>query len=86
MGDHRADIKLEMTIHGKKYETEMWINYCDTDGSGCDYRVVEFFANSWADALARFKLFEAEHQKEIEQHEREELARLQEKYPCRNRS
>ena len=83
MGDHRATIKLAMHIHGKQYETEMWINYWP-ENDGCDRRIVECFAHWWADAKARYDqaMWEAQRQRDAEtdRKERAELARLRAKY------
>lgn len=54
MGDHRAEIKVDFTIHGKTYKLNLdWINYFD-NGNGIDQRVVDFFSESWDDARGRF--------------------------------
>ena len=84
MGDHRADIKIKFTIHGKTYEMDSWINWFD-DGTGVDYRVVDFFRASWEDAKACYDahcedLYAKEHAAEIEAGERRELQRLKTKY------
>lgn len=66
VGDHRATVVIDFTIHGKTYHQEWWINWFpDPD---IDYRIVEWFRECWDDAT------------EIEQQERAELARLREKY------
>ena len=41
MDDHRADIKLEFTIHGRTYKTEMYMNYWPK--GGIDQRIVSWF-------------------------------------------
>lgn len=46
MGDHRANIKIEMEFHGVTDKADMWINYCDSDGRGVDSRVTEVFMNA----------------------------------------
>lgn len=84
MGDHRADIKIEFTIHGKTYEMDSYINWFD-DGSGVDARVVEFFRNAWNDAKGRYDAACAarlaqERALQVEVEERNELARLKAKY------
>jgi len=84
MGDHRATIKLYMSIHGKIYEHEMWINYWP-DNDGVDNRIKEFFSGAWDDALARYKaqiyeLDREDREKRERKKELEELARLKAKY------
>ena len=84
MGDHRADVKIEFTIHGKTYKMDSWINWFD-DGTGIDARVVEFFRVSWEDAKARYdaqisELYLRDHARDIEARERREMARLKAKY------
>jgi hypothetical protein len=84
MGDHRADVKIKFTIHGKTYEMDSYINWFD-DGDGVDRRVTEFFRASWEDAKARYDahldaLYAREHAAEIEAAERRQLAELQAKY------
>ena len=85
MGDHRANIKLEFTIHGKTYKTEFgWINYSD-NGYGVDERIIDWFAECWSDARERYQVevdayHAKEHAKEIEDAERKQLATLKAKY------
>ncbi len=82
VGDHRAEVKLEMTLHGKTYKhTFDWINW-DIYG-GCDQRVIETFEEWSRDALSRFndEMAEAE-EAATERKERAELARLKAKYPA----
>jgi len=84
MGDHRAEVKLEMTLHGKTYKHKFdWINW-DIYG-GCDRRVIECFEDWSRDALSRFnnemaEAEEAANAEENERKERAELERLKAKY------
>lgn len=84
MGDHRATITIKAEFHGKTYEWgPAWINYCGFEG--VDRRVIEFFEEMWRDGYERWSyemgLAENEQNKvKIEKSEREELARLKEKY------
>ena len=85
MGYHRCTIKIEFSIHGKTYKQDWNINYSD-NGDGVDRRIVEWFADCWVNARARWQdsideYFEEEHNKEMEEIERTELLRLLEKYP-----
>ena len=85
MGDHRADIKLEMTLHGKTYVTSMNISYWADEHGGCDYRVIDWFNECWKDAYARYT-FECEEARAVEElrdrerSERLELVRLLKKF------
>jgi len=84
MGDHRANIKLEMDFHDKKYKTEMNINYCD-DFNGVDQRVITFFEESYADGIRRYnaaidKYSQEKRLKNQETEEKELLAKLKSKY------
>lgn len=84
MGDHRAEVKLEMTLHGKTYKhTFDWINW-DIYG-GCDRRVIECFEDWSRDALSRFQneQWEAEAEerdRKAEERDRAEYERLKAKY------
>lgn len=85
MGDHRANIKLEFTIHGKTYKTELaWINYTD-NGEGVDRRIVDWFSECWRDAYCRYEdqiaaYHEEQNKAQNERLERQELVRLKAKY------
>lgn len=84
MGDHRAEIKIEFTIHGKTYKQEWWINWWAND-DGVDQRIVDWLANCWEDAYMRYnegvnKILEKEEKERIEAEEKAELERLQAKY------
>ena len=84
MGDHRASVKIEFTIHGQTYRMDSYINWFD-DGTGVDGRVIKFFSDSWQDARARYDeqlaAYEEERDREDrERAERAELERLKAKY------
>ena len=81
MGDHRADIKIALTLGGKTYRMDSWINYWPDEDGGPDRRVTEFFQKSWEDYLDQYHDMVAEaEQRDTEKREREELVRLKEKY------
>lgn len=65
MGDYRADIKLEFSILGETFKTNMWINYFP-DNDGVDRRVTEWFSSHWELAKAKQKVKELS-QLELEQ-------------------
>ena len=84
MGDFRADIDLKMTMFGKTYKRNMWINYWD-NGDGVDDRIIEFFRESWNDARTRHDAIiyksQAKERKAAERKfELAELKRLKAKY------
>jgi hypothetical protein len=85
MGDHRAEVKIEFTIHGKTYKGHWgWINWFPSTG-GCDERIIEWFGESWDDASARYDQMIWERgrearEKEEEEQDRKEYARLKEKF------
>jgi len=87
MGDHRASIKIEFSMHGHEAKTDMWVNYHPADDCvphKVDRRVLEWLTTAYEEAMNRW--FDAEFdQKEMdrakaENAEREELARLKQKY------
>lgn len=86
MGDHRADIKIDFTFHGKTYRQEWWINWFpDGEREGCDRRITEWFSKCAAEGYARYdaqvaEYFEREHANDIKKSELAELARLKAKY------
>ena len=81
MGDHRANIKIEMEFHGEKKTAEMWINYFPEECCGMDKRVVEFFQEVYEKGMKKFDhILEKQREKEIENEEKMELERLQKKY------
>jgi hypothetical protein len=84
MGDHRAEVKVSMHLHGKTYEAHWgWINW--DIHAGIDRRVTEWFEECSRDALNRFQdeMWEAERENreaETERKDRAEYERLKAKY------
>jgi hypothetical protein len=56
MGDRRASIKIEFSMHGETKKADMWINWSpDTsDCSGVDQRVLDFFSESAREMESKF--------------------------------
>jgi len=84
MGDHRCTIKIEFSIYGRTYKQKWNINYFD-DGDGIDRRIVDWFAECWNDAHARWQAsvdeyFKEQRECETRDAELKELIRLKEKY------
>ena len=80
MTDHKASVKIDFTIYGEHFSTDMWINWVPDDDY-VDKRVLDWFADRYWEARAKWDqslaVYEAA---ETERVEREELARLQAKY------
>ena len=83
MGEHRASIKIEMEVHGKSYEVDMWINYFP-EHDGADSRVAEWFNTSWEDSLIEYERLAAQYDAEDrERSDRATFERLAKKYARR---
>lgn len=86
MGDHRADIKIEMSFHGITKKCDMWINYSPNgEYYGVDDRIIEFIQEVYYLGMDKYneqmvKLRFEENKKEIEDKEKAELERLTKKY------
>ena len=86
MGDHRADIKIDFTFHGKTYKYDAWINWVpESEYWSIDPRVVDFFRECYDDGIERYnEIVYASEKEEREKAERKrdlaELQRLKEKY------
>ena len=87
MGDHRASIKIEFSMHGHEDKCDMWLNYFpNEDCTSClvDRRVLVWLSEAYETAMHKY--FEAKYDADMiaaakqENKEREELARLQAKY------
>ncbi len=90
MGDHRASIKIEMTFHGKKEESDWWINYWPDD-DGVDARIKNWFREKYEEGMNRhyaeelkYKIrdaaIKAKEDEVITARELAELDRLKQKY------
>lgn len=84
MGDHRASIKIEFTMHGVTRKCDMWINWSPEDWPyGLDRRVVEFFEKAVQLAMDAFHREQAEIEDRTAQRQREaderEFERLKQK-------
>lgn len=85
MGDHRADIKIEMEFNGIKDKCDMSINYFPEDCCNMDRRVTDFFNGIYKRGMIKYnkmmqKRYDEEHRQEIEAKERADLERLKIKY------
>ena len=85
MGDHRANIKIEMEFHGIKDSCDMWINYFPGEYDGVDDRIIEFIQDIYKKGMAKYdkeiaKYWAEQNKAEIEKEERKVLKRLKKKY------
>lgn len=81
MGDHRADIKIELVMYGEKRTAEFSINWFPVGEHACDERIKEWFAET-TDTLY-YEVYVTEERRaaaEEERAERELYARLKAKY------
>lgn len=62
--DCKASVKIAFEIYGKKFQTDMWINYWP-DECGVDGRVLEFFRESHDRARAAYLDRQAESDKRL---------------------
>lgn len=86
MGDSRASVKIELSIYGEKFETDMWINWFPEDSGGMDRRVSEWFSECYEKAYYKYRTrIEAQDRErnkaQIEASEKAQLKALQDKYP-----
>jgi len=82
VGDHRFDVKIVFTFHGKTYEFgPCWLNWGPSEVDFIDQRIVDFFRNAVDDAMGRYERKVAKHKAEdAEAAERREYERLREKF------
>ena len=82
MGDHRFDVKIAFTFHGKTYEFgPCWLNWGPSEVDFIDQRIVDFFRASVDDAMGRYEdAVVAASEAEAEKAERRAYERLREKY------
>lgn len=85
MGDHRANIKIEIEFHGIKEKCDMWINYLPGEFEGVDDRIVKFFRDVYERGMDEYnkiirEYWEEQHRNELEKREKDELERLKIKY------
>ncbi|MGO9530803.1 MAG: hypothetical protein ACLP3B_06450 [Syntrophobacteraceae bacterium] len=88
MGDHRADVKIEMEFHGVKDKCDMWINYMGDSSfaecEGVDDRIVKFIRNIYEKGMTKYRqqmeeYYEKEHAEDIRKGEEREFERLKKK-------
>lgn len=85
MGDRRANIKIEFSMHGETKKADMWINWSPDDCDGVDQRILDFFSESARQMESKF--WEAQEwaaskqrKKAEEEAERKEYERLKAKF------
>lgn len=89
MGDRRASIKIEFSMHGETKTTDMWINWSPDDYHGVDQRVMDFFSQAAQEMESKFweaqERAERRHRKKAEEEaERKEYERLKVKFEGAN--
>lgn len=86
MGDHRADIKIKFSMYGEVKKADMWINWSphDSECSGIDQRVLDFFREAYNEMYGTYMDQVFEHaqieQEKQEAEERKEYERLRKKF------
>lgn len=88
MGDHRVSFKFEMEFHGVKDTYEANLNWFSSEVEGVDDRMLDFIRGVYERGMGVYQeeisaYFEEQNRAETEKRERQELARLQAKYPDR---
>lgn len=85
MGDFRASCQIKLHLRGKNYSLDLAsVNWYDHE-YGAHRAVVEFFQNAWAEAQSGYQddvqaAYDESRKDEIEEQEKNELARLKAKY------
>lgn len=54
MGDHRASIKIEFTMHGVTSNADLWINWWDGAADDLPSSVRKFFADAERASMNRY--------------------------------
>lgn len=84
MGDHRISLKIQFSMHGHKDHLDAWWNFTERDVPGVDYRAIEWLQEQYEKAMDKYMdaqcSAEERNRAEIENAERETLARLKAKY------
>mgnify|MGYP001579130458 CR=1 FL=1 len=84
MGDHRISLKIEFSMHGHTDKLDAWWNFSEHDVQGIDYRAIEWLQQQYEKAMDNYLeaqcSAEEKRQAEIENIEREQLAKLKAKY------
>lgn len=85
MGDRRASIKIEFSMHGETKKADMWINWSPSDYDGVDQRILDFFSKSAREMEYKFweaheRAVKKQQKKAEEEAERKEYERLRAKF------
>lgn len=85
MGDRRASIKIEFSMHGETKKADMWINWSPDDYDGVDQRILDFFSESARQMESKFREAQEraaskQRKKAEEEAERKEYERLKAKF------
>ena len=85
MGDRRASIKIEFSMHGETKKADMWINWSPDDYDGVDQRILDFFSEAVRQMESKFweaqeRAASKQRKKAEEEAERKEYERLKAKF------
>lgn len=81
MSDHRFEIDVKFSIYGEDFEWDASLNWAPDYYTGVDKRITDWFANCYAKARSGYNSYQDMRAAEdTERREREQLARLKEKY------
>lgn len=85
MGDRRASIKIEFSMHGETKKADMWINWSPDDYDGVDQRILDFFSEAARQMESKFweaqeRAASKQRKKAEEEAERKEYERLKAKF------
>ena len=82
MGDHRASIKIEWSMHGHRQKADMWWNYYPCDdccGFRVDKRVLEWLTEQYDKSMDLWSDIQAEHAEEQLRKRREAMSEAERK-------
>ena len=82
MGDHRASIKIEWSMHGHTQKADMWWNYYPCDdcyGYRVDKRVLEWLTEQYDKSMSNWGDMEEERLVELSRKRREAMSETERK-------
>lgn len=81
MSDHRFEIDVKFSIYDQDFDWDASLNWAPDDYTGVDKRIIDWFANCYAQARSDYDTYaEMRRAEDSERREREQLARLKAKY------
>ena len=82
MGDHRASIKIEWSMHGHTQKADMWWNYYPSDdcyGYRVDKRLLEWLTEQYDSSMSKWGDMEEERLAEMSRKRREAMSEAERK-------